>query len=511
MKKLLLAFTLLLSFNSLLASHLAGGEIWYEYAGTAQHPNRYQVYLQIYRDISGVTLCTSPNCTKTVCVTSSCFPDHSVTVQLSPFYLSTGSDTAMGSHGSILTPGSNSCVSQGFVETEQYLFMGEVDLPGTCSDFSFSFSENARNPSDNLQNASSQDLYLEAKLNNTLGNNSSPVFLTPAIKSFCVGNSFEWSHEAYDADGDSLFYTLSIPEDGYCGQASTHINYNPGYHQSAPITSSTPLKFDITNGLISFTPVQQEVVTFRIDLYEYRNDPIFGYLMIGRTMRDVQVPIVSANNCGNFNRSLINDVNMYPDSLPQLVCGDTSIFVKFNDQILNNSIALDGSDFSVTNSNGQLIPIKAAIPSSKRYSSAYSYGVDLKLFTPLTYNDSIHLQVRTGSDLNTLINTCGFQMATGDSLSFHIEGCQTTIHLEENQPPSISLYPNPAKDALHITSSQSMKNCLLQLYDLSGMLIKEIPLNTDAPSIDIKELPAGIYLVTLSNSTFVQTLQFQKL
>lgn len=511
MKKLLLAFTLLLTFNPLFASHLSGGEIWYEYVGTSQHPNRYKVYLQIYRDISGVSLCTTANCTKTVCITSSCFGNQSLTVELMHFNPSAGSDTLLGTYGSIVTPGSNSCVSNGILVTEQYLFEGEVDLPGTCSDFTFSFAENARNPSDNLQNASSQDLYLVANLNNTLGSNNSPVFLTPAVKSFCVGTSFEWSHEAYDADGDSLFYVLSIPEDGTCGQASTPISYNSGYHQSSPITSSPPLHFNITNGLISFTPIQQEVVTFRVDIYEYRSNPTFGYLMIGRAMRDVQVPIVSSNNCGNFNRSLINDITMYPDSLPQLLCGDTSIFVKFNDQILNNSIASDGSDFAVTNSYGQLIPIKSATPTSSSFSSAYSYGVDLKLFTPLTYNDSIHLQVRTGSDLNTLVNTCGFQMATGDSLSFQIKGCQTTINLEENELPNISVYPNPTKDVLHITSSQSMKNCLLQLYDLRGMLIKEILLNTDAPSIDIKELPSGIYTVRLSNSTFVQKLQFQKL
>ena len=511
MKKLLLVFALLLSFNSLFASHLAGGEIWYEYIGDSIYPYRYKVYLQIYRDVSGVPLCQSTNCSKTVCITSSCYGSQSISLDFEPFTLNQLSDTLPSTYGSILTPGINSCVSNSIIQTEQYLFTKVIDLPGNCSDYSFSFSESSRNPSDNLQNGDSKYLYLDVILNNTLGQNNSPVFLNPAVKSFCAGFSFEWSHQAYDADGDSLFYVLSIPQSAACGNTPTPIAYNPGYHQSSPITSSPPFHFNITNGLISFTPVQQEVVTFRIDVFEYRKFNNTNYYLVGRAMRDVQIPVVSSNNCGNFTRSLINDTILYQDSIPQLSCGDSTVLVKFNQQIHNNSIAPDGSDFAITNSYGQLIPIKAAIPTNKSITANYCYGVNLKLLSPLNFNDSIDLTIRTGSDLNTLVNTCGYQTAAGDSLSYEIKGCQTSIAIKEHKLPLISLYPNPANDGLHITSSKSLSQCLLQIYDLQGMLIRESFLNSNEPTIDIKELPSSFYLIRLSNNDFTHTVRFQKL
>lgn len=511
MKKLLLAFTLFLSFNSLFASHLAGGEIWYEYAGTTVSPNRYKVYLQIYRDMNGLTLCGSTNCPQTVCISSSCFSNQSITLSLEPFKIMPGSDTVLATNGGIITPGISSCVLNSSVVTEQFLFSTEVDLPGKCSDFTFSFSANARNPSDNLLNGTAANLYLEAKLNNTIANNTSPVFLSPAIKSFCVGKSFEWSHEAYDADGDSLFYFLSNPADGTCGQPPVPIDYTTGYDQAHPITSSPPLALNVSNGMTSFTPVNQEVITFRLDIKEYRRGSS-SFFLIGQTMRDIQIPIVSANNCANHDdQSLINDSTMFRDSIPPISCNDTSIFVKFNQEILISSIASDGSDFAVTNSYGQLIPVKSATSSGKRHSSSYTYGVHLNLFTPVLYNDSIHVTIRKGSDLNTLINTCGYEIKKGDSLSYLIEGCLTSIGLEENSLPNFSIFPNPTSDEINLRSSQSILNSILQVYSSQGALIKETIISTETPVINIKNLPAGVYYIKLSNGVITENLPFQKL
>src|SRR5690606_35150660 len=146
-------FTLLLTSSSLFASHFAGGEIWYEHKPTPGFPNRYDVYLLIYRDIAGVSMCPG-YCPVDICITSSCYPTQNITGQLLPFHLQPDSDTASGSYpGSIVVPNVAQCVnpnSPGLVFTEVYRFKATIDLPGPCADFRFAYSESARNSSDNL-------------------------------------------------------------------------------------------------------------------------------------------------------------------------------------------------------------------------------------------------------------------------------------------------------------------------------------------------------------------------
>lgn len=449
MKKLLsiLFFGLMVSTAS--GSHMAGGEIWYEYIGDSTNPHRYKVYLRVYREVGPVSLCQNTNCTKTICITSSCFPGQSMQVQLQPYTSSGSTDTVITSHGSIRVPGLYNCndtASFLSYDIEQYLFTGTVDLPGSCSDFTFSFSEIARNISDNLLGSAAKDLYLEVLLNNTIGHNNAPKFITPGVKVFCIGNTFSWSHTAIDPDGDSLFYQLSIPLDGSCSFSSpspSPIGYSSGYHQSSPITSSTPFLFDYTNGTARFTPSQTEIVTFKIDVLEYRKTSSAGPpQLIGTASRDVQVLIISFACAHSY--SALNSVKGSNDTLAStLMCHDSIITISFFKNIESSSIASDGSDFALINSQGGLVPIIKAEPDSNYRNLLFTPAIQLSLHQPISYNDSLILFMKTGNDLNGLITTCGIELNNQDSMKIGVRGCASSIGIIENEKNIASVYPNP--------------------------------------------------------------------
>ncbi|WP_417589710.1 T9SS type A sorting domain-containing protein [Owenweeksia hongkongensis] len=504
-----------ISLTSMQASHLAGGDIWYEYIGTASNPHRYKVNLALYRDETGVPMCPSFPCFKTVCITSSCFPEMSISLSFDPITLAPNSDTLVGSRvGSIITPGQLSCLSPAgvffFHRTELYYYSAEVDLPGICSDFNFSFSEVARNQCDNLQGA--LDFYIEAGLDNSLGNNSSPTFLSPAVKTFCAGKEFTWHLLASEPDGDSLYYSLDIPLAGNCGGAYSPIAYTPGYHQSQPITTAPgAFAFDYKTGTITFTGSQQEVITFKITVEEFRlNSATNSFYKIGQTSRDVQLPILASSYCTASLYHVLYSSNASIDSIPHSTCQDSSIIVKFYNPILTSTVAADGSDFGLTYSLGQLIPIKGASPVLRGKNNLECREVEVFLHQPLSYNDTLMLTVRKGSDLNTLETSCGFEINEGDSLFLKVDGCQGWVSTAETKMIGFSVYPNPANDFLKIECPNPAMAININVLDLSGKILINLS-SSDVPDhLDISPLPQGFYALQLQTDEGVEVIKFEK-
>lgn len=71
--------------------------------------------------------------------------------------------------------------------------------------------------------------------------------------------------------------------------------------------------------------------------------------------------------------------------------------------------------------------------------------------------------------------------------------------IENTFENSISVYPNPAKDLLHIGSSLN-QNLRAQLFDVSGKMQLEQSIASSA-TIDLNSLSKGIYILKLSNES----------
>ena len=71
-----------------------------------------------------------------------------------------------------------------------------------------------------------------------------------------------------------------------------------------------------------------------------------------------------------------------------------------------------------------------------------------------------------------------------------------TVGIQNNLSCSIRIYPNPASDYIKISGTDLIN---AQLYNLTGMLIKEEVVKNSEIMINTMDLPKGIYIVKVSS------------
>lgn len=82
------------------------------------------------------------------------------------------------------------------------------------------------------------------------------------------------------------------------------------------------------------------------------------------------------------------------------------------------------------------------------------------------------------------------------------------LGMDENSLLQIGLFPNPASEVLNLTGDLAMITDLT-LYDISGTMMKQIPVSDIYSGISLKELKNGIYFVSVNENK--KMLRFQKL
>jgi len=418
MKKFLTVMLMTLLSLTSFASHLAGGDIQYRYIGDSTGVARhYKVILRVYRDVTGIAMPT----TETVTVSSNCYANQNI-----PMTLQAGSGLVAPTLFDCVTPGSS-----GTKTLEIYTYKGYVILPGTCSTFKFWYSNCCRPPgitNINTSNGVGNDgFFFDANLDNSFGENSSPIFISEPVRAFCVNKSFNWSQKSIEYDGDSIHYEMiNCRENAYPNQ--TNIPFDAGWTATQPVTS-TFFNLNSKTGTISFYPTQQEIDVMSIKITEYRYDSTwYVWYPVGSASRDMMISI-SANCSPAASQGVILDYNypgQYLDSVTMLPavdydCGDSIIELNFVVKLDCESIAQDGTDFRLTNPLGQPIPISKL--SATCDVNGETQAIIVHLFKPLLVNGRYFLYSKTGNDGNTLTNKCGFPMNEFDTLVIIVDDC----------------------------------------------------------------------------------------
>ncbi|MFM7103948.1 MAG: T9SS type A sorting domain-containing protein, partial [Flavobacteriales bacterium] len=68
----------------------------------------------------------------------------------------------------------------------------------------------------------------------------------------------------------------------------------------------------------------------------------------------------------------------------------------------------------------------------------------------------------------------------------------------ENNSIEFGIYPNPVKDAFRVTSTEYFNNQLLSICDATGRVVSNVTLNGYTNVVNVSNLPAGMYTVTLT-------------
>jgi len=264
--------------RDLKASHAMGADLTYECLG----PNQYLLKYSFYRDCDGITAMTSV----TVNYTSSCFGGGSVTLNPVPVT----HDSLRWVYATCPTARTTCQTPAGtFLGIEEWIYTGIVNLPGPCADWNFSVSTNARNATISTIGANPQvSLYVYTLMNNVIAPcNNSPTFSNKPVPLACVGQQFNFNHGAYDADGDSIAYSLITPKI----TATQDVTYDASHSYLNPVQSSTGTIFNPATGDFVVKPDIVEVTIFAVLVSEYRNG-----VLIGQVERDIQLNIIACTN-----------------------------------------------------------------------------------------------------------------------------------------------------------------------------------------------------------------------
>jgi hypothetical protein len=263
---------LLLCSNQVLASHYLGSEITYTCIGG----NQYEVNLKIYVDCSAggmggvAALDAHSSCTTNFNFFLNLINSQPQDVTPSCPTTTTSCNGGTGSYGINL-----------------YEYSGIVTF-APCVDWVIDYKSCCRGTTPtNLANPNSQNHYVYTKLNNVNQPcNNSAQFQAPPIFTACIGDTLYQSANAFDADGDSLVYSLTN-----CSNVSStnSVTYAAGFSGINPFTGSTSI--DAQTGLITLVPTVVQSGFLCIKVEEFRNGA-----KINETVRDYLIKIQSCSN-----------------------------------------------------------------------------------------------------------------------------------------------------------------------------------------------------------------------
>ncbi len=76
----------------------------------------------------------------------------------------------------------------------------------------------------------------------------------------------------------------------------------------------------------------------------------------------------------------------------------------------------------------------------------------------------------------------------------------------------ISLYPNPVREKLNISLPSSERSEMIQIFDYSGQLVKEVAvMSSEKVEINTEDLPAGLYWLETGNESAKNRIRFTRL
>jgi gliding motility-associated-like protein len=286
MKKILLLLMTVYAFYA-NASHIIGGDIYYDYLGN----NQYKFYITLYRDCNS-TGAEFDNPMKLTIYKA----DGSMFLNLDvPF---PGSQfVPIPFDNPCATPPNNLCV-------EKAVYTITVNLPPIPGGYDVSYQRCCRGP--NITNLIAPDdtgLTLTTHVPGSetgFTNNSSPRFTYYPPMLLCANEQKTINHSATDPDGDQLVYSLVTP---FSGANSTNpmpsqapappyfpVQWSSGFGAANPLGPGSAISINSTTGIITVNPNMIGLFVVGVRVQEYRNG-----VLVGQTVRDFLFRVFNCN------------------------------------------------------------------------------------------------------------------------------------------------------------------------------------------------------------------------
>ena len=336
MRYLLILFTFF-QINCLIASHIVGGEIFYDYLGA----NKYKVSIVLYRD------CNSTGAVYDNPLSLGIFSNTGTLLYNELISFPGSTNVPITFSNPCVTPPNDICI-------EKAIYTTILDLPPRVGGYSLAYQRCCRGPNViNLLYPDKTGLTLMAHipgLETNFQQNSSPRFTGYPPTLLCNNEELVFNHSAIDPDGDILVYSLVPPNSG-----ASDVNpapnpppsppYNPvvwlnGFTTNNPLGNGASISIDPNTGLLKASPKMLGLFVVGIRVQEFRNG-----VLVGETIRDFLFRVI------NCVITLKAEIPLQTD-MSYFISYCQGLTVKFDNKTFGATNYL--WDFGVSNSNSDI-------------------------------------------------------------------------------------------------------------------------------------------------------------
>lgn len=293
------------SFES-KASHIIGGEIYYDSLGN----NQYKVTIEIYRDCNSATGFDAPLNYTVFYMDGTIYASYDVSIFSQNILPIVYDDPCV-------TPPNDICV-------ERAIYIDTITLPFNVEGYYLSYqrccwSGNIDNIVDPSNNGITLTTFIPGSSLINVPNQGARFINYPPLV-LCSQNTLNFDHSAFDPDGDSLVYELMapllggsianvVPNPETAGPYAP-VNWNPTYTEFVPFGTGSNITINPQTGMMAFTPNLIGNYVAGVAVKEYRNGILintkirtFGYRVVACQVElpievDVTGPTQLIEDCG---------------------------------------------------------------------------------------------------------------------------------------------------------------------------------------------------------------------
>jgi len=337
----------------------------------------------------------------------------------------------------------------------------EIDVSlAQCSDWTFTFSSCCRDGCTTVLPGT--QMTVQAHLDNSTYDNSSPQFLNDPEFMICSMQDFHFNHGAQDPDGDSLVYHF-IDAIG--------ATYVFPYSGQYPFESVPPATFDSITGDFLAHPTSLACGVIAFEVLEFRNGQL-----IGSVIREINVYTVACSNTipteSGMNGTTQQVVYVLPDDT---VCFDIfSTDPDFGDTLtMSWDQSIPAATFTTAGS-----PLPTGI-------FCWTPGMNDVRSQPYMFTSSI------------MDNNCPTMGINIYSFFIYVTLDSSLVFIDDSEPSSnsdLSIYPNPSDGIFETSTAEKIFE--IKIFDQFGKCI----LSTKEEKVDLTSFVSGLYIAEVTTA-----------
>ena len=445
----------------LRASHIVGGDIYYDYLGN----NNYRFYITLYRDCASTGAQYDDPLSLAVYTQGSAAPAQELSV---PF------------PGSVLLPVefNNPCgTAPSGICIEKATYTVVINLPPINGGYTITYQRCCRGPAiTNLISPDNTGLTLTTQvpgLETGAYNNSSPRFTNYPPLLLCNNDQLVFDHSATDPDGDQLVYSLVTP---YAGADAvtpapvppppppySPVSWSGGFSAASPLGAGSSTSINSTTGVLTSTPQLIGLFVVGIRVQEYRNG-----VLIGQTVRDFLFRVLNCNITLSAILPTQEDLSTFESYCQGLT-------VNFENSSYGGSVYQ--WDFGVS---GISTDVSTQFEPVYTYPAPGTYDATLVVNPGQPCTDTAHMTVTVNNQFAISFNTLDSICIVGNSFDFY--------SVFSGSPPSSYSWNFGPNASIQSASTQNV-------MDVSFSTSGNIPITIEAENGDCAgEYTANIYI-----------------